>query len=94
MIEYRITIEDPDTYTAPFTLRTMWSTQPGYCAYEYSCHEGNSAVGMGLSGERAFERQVAEALAEGRPAPRRATGLEVYRAPSEDAEVFDINRGE
>jgi len=94
MIEYRITVEDPDTYTAPFTVRTMWTTQPGYYAYEYSCHEGNFAVGGGLAGERAFERQVAEAQAAGLPVPRRSTGLEVYRDPEEGAEVFDINRGE
>jgi hypothetical protein len=94
MIEYRITVEDPDTYTAPFTVRTMWTTQPNYYAYEYSCHEGNSAVRMGLSGERAFERQVAEALAAGREPPRRSTGNEVYRAPSEAAVIFDINAGE
>jgi hypothetical protein len=94
MIEYRITVEDPDTYTAPFTVRTMWTTQPNYYAYEYSCHEGNSAVRMGLSGERAFERQVAEAIAAGREPPRRSTGNEVYRAPSEEAEIFDINEGE
>ncbi len=25
MIEYRITINDPETYTAPFTVRTMWT---------------------------------------------------------------------
>jgi len=93
MIEYRITVEDPDTYTAPFTVRTMWTTQPNYYVYEYSCHEGNS-LGYSLSGERAFDRQVAEAIAEGREPPRRSTGLEVYRAPSEDAEIFDINRGE
>ena len=65
MIEYRITINDPDTYTAPFTVRTMWTTQPNYYAYEYSCHEGNFAVSGGLAGERAFERQVAEAIAAG-----------------------------
>lgn len=94
MIEYRITIDDPDTYTAPFTVRTMWTTQPNYYVYEYSCHEGNGAVGHSLSGERAYERQVAEALAEGRPPPPRSSGNEIYRAPSEDAEVFDINRGE
>ena len=94
MIEYRITVEDPDTYTAPFTVRTMWTTQPGYYAYEYSCHEGNFAVGGGLAGERAYERQVAEAKAAGLPIPRRSTGLEVYRDPEEGAEVFDINRGE
>lgn len=94
MIEYRITVDDPVTFTAPFTVRAMWTTQPNYEVYEYSCHEGNSAVGVGLSGERAYERQVAEAIANGLPVPRRATMNEVYDAPPEGTRVFDINKGE
>jgi hypothetical protein len=39
--------------------------------YEYNCHEGNEALLNALSGERAFERQVAEALAKGLPPPER-----------------------
>ncbi|HET7132040.1 MAG TPA: hypothetical protein VFJ95_07315, partial [Gammaproteobacteria bacterium] len=94
MIEYRITVDDADTYTAPFTVRTMWTTQPNYYVYEYSCHEGNFAVSGGLAGERAFEKQVEEAKAKGLPIPKRSSGLEVYRDPEEGAEVFNINRGE
>ena len=94
MIEYRITIDDPMTYTAPFTLRAMWTVQPGYVVYEYSCHEGNFAVGGGLSGERAYEREVEEAKRTGQPIPRRASMAEIYGVPREGAEVFDINRGE
>jgi hypothetical protein len=94
MIEYRITVDDPVTYTAPFTVRTMWTTQPGYEVFEYSCHEGNFAVGGGLAGERAYERQVEEARAKGLPIPRRATMAEIYGVPAEGAEVFDVNRGE
>jgi hypothetical protein len=94
MIEYRVTVDDPETYTAPFTVRTMWTTQPNYEVYEYSCHEGNGAVGHGLSGERAYERQVAEAVAAGQPVPKRSTTIEVHSAPPEGAEVFNINRGE
>jgi hypothetical protein len=94
MIEYRITIDDPVTYTAPFTARIMWTTQPDDAVYEYSCHEGNYAVGGGLAGEREFERQVEEARAQGLPIPRRSTMVEVYSAPPTDAEVFNINRGE
>jgi hypothetical protein len=94
MIEYRITVDDPATYTAPFTLRTVWTVQPGYEVYEYSCHEGNFAVGGGLSGERAFEREVAEAKAKGLPVPRRASMAEIYGIPGEGAEVFDVNRGQ
>ena len=93
MIEYRITIDDPDTYTAPFTVRTMWTTQPNYYVYEYSCHEGNFAVGGGLAGERALERQAAELKAQGLPVPQRAAGS-IYGRPAEGAEVFNINRGE
>jgi hypothetical protein len=94
MIEYRITIDEPATNTAPFTARTMWTTQPNNTVYEYSCHEGNYAVSGGLAGERAHERRVEEATAQGLPIPRRSTMIEVYSAPPEDAEVFDVNRGE
>jgi len=94
MIEYRITIDDPETYTAPFTARIVWATQPNFTVYEYSCHEGNYAVFGGLSGERAYERQVEEARAQGLPIPRRSTMNEVYGIPSADTRVFDINKGE
>jgi hypothetical protein len=94
MIEYRITIDDPMTYTAPFTLRAMWTVQPGYDVYEYSCHEGNFAVGGGLAGERAYERDVEEARRKGLPIPRRASMAEIYGATPEGAEVFDVNKGE
>jgi hypothetical protein len=95
MIEYRITVDDPATYTAPFTVRTMWTTQPSLEeVYEYACHEGNYAVSGGLAGERTFERDVAEAKAKGLPIPRRSSMTEVYSAPPEGAEVFNINKGE
>jgi hypothetical protein len=94
MIQYIATVEDPITYTSPFTFRLMITTQPDYETYEYSCHEGNGAVGHSLSGERAYERQVAEAVAQGLPVPPRATGMSIYGAPREGADVFDINAGE
>ncbi len=54
MIAYTARVEDPVTYTAPFTIRLMITKQPNYETYEYSCHEGNGAVGHALSGERAY----------------------------------------
>jgi len=94
MIEYRATIEDPETYTAPFTYRVMFTKPPAkdYEVYEYSCHEGNGAVGHALSGERAYERQVAEAKAKGLPVPKRGGNL--YGAPEEGSRIFNINSGE
>ena len=78
MIDYRIRVEDPAMYTAPFTMRFTITQQPNYEMYEYSCHEGNWAVGNALSGERAYDRSVAEAKAKGLPVPPRTMGMEVY----------------
>jgi hypothetical protein len=92
MIEYIARVEDPVAYTAPFTLRLMITQQPDYQVYEYSCHEGNGAVAHALSGERAYEREVAEALAKGLPALPR-TG-NIFGPPQEGAEIININAGE
>ena len=94
MIEYRVTVEDPVIFTAPFTYRIMFTTQPDYQVYEYSCHEGNGAVGHSLSGERAYERRVAEALAAGEEPPPRSADGSVYRGIEGRADVIDINAGE
>ena len=96
MIEYVATVDDPGAYTAPWTLRVMITSRPGYEVLEYSCHEGNGAVGNALSGERAYEQQVAEAKAKGLPIPERAVEHEQIRngVPTEGQRVFDINAGE
>ena len=79
MIEYKYRIDDPDVYVAPYTVRMMLTTQPNYITMEYSCHEGNSAVSMGLKGERAYERSVEEAKAKGLPIPvREPRNMDVY----------------
>ena len=63
MIDYRIRVEDPvDVHRAVHDPLDDHQ-QPDYQLYEYSCHEGNGAVGNALSGERAYEREVAKALA-------------------------------
>jgi hypothetical protein len=95
MIEYTATINDPVAFTAPFTMRLMITATPGYQMYEYSCHEGNGAVRNSLSGERVYERQVAEALAKGLPAPARAVRHEEIRnGPVDGERLFNINAGE
>ena len=59
---------------AAFTVRLTITTQPDYQLYEYACHEGNGAVKYALSGERAYEKSVAQAIAKGLPIPSRDTG--------------------
>ncbi|HEY7672075.1 MAG TPA: hypothetical protein VIC71_07645 [Gammaproteobacteria bacterium] len=95
MIEYVATVVDPVAYTAPYTLRLMITKRPGYEMLEYSCHEGNGAVRNALSGERVYEKQVAEARAKGLPPPARATEHEQIRNGVPDpSAVIDINAGE
>jgi hypothetical protein len=55
----RVTIEDPETWTAPWTLELPLDRDDGYGMYEYACHEGNLAMFNILSGHRADERAAA-----------------------------------
>ncbi len=71
MIEYHITINDPDTFTRPWTMRMTITQQPDYEISEYACHEGNLAMRNALSAERAYEASVKEAIAKGQPVPER-----------------------
>jgi len=58
-ILYRFTMDDPTTFTAPFTGELPFNrlAEP---IYEYACHEGNYAMSNILGGERAKERRAAE----------------------------------
>ena len=60
-IEYKATIDDPKTYTRPFTLQFPWRRDNSYGMYEYACHEGNHSLFNILSGARADDREAAGA---------------------------------
>jgi len=96
MIEYVARVEDPETYTAPWTLRIMLTSQPGYEIFEYSCHERNRAVSGGLGGERNYQERAAKAVAEGRPLPPRVPleDVSINSLPDDESEFIDVNRGE
>jgi hypothetical protein len=92
MVEYKARVEDPEMVTAPFTLRWVITTQPDYPdVYEYSCHEGNTAVEHGLRSERVYDREEAELRARGLPVPPRPTRMDVYGAPDRGLPVRDVN---
>ena len=55
-IRYSVTVDDPMTWTAPFTLQYILKRDEAYGMYEYACHEGNYALQNILSGARATER--------------------------------------
>ena len=92
MVEYKARVEDPEMVTAPFTLRWVITTQPDYPhVYEYSCHEGNSAVEHGLRSERIYDQEEADLRARGLPVPPRPTRMDVYGAPDRSLPVRDVN---
>jgi hypothetical protein len=59
-LRYEITIEDPENYTAPWTLAFPLFRDEEYRIYEYACHEGNSGVQAILGGARAEEAAAAQ----------------------------------
>lgn len=94
MIEYRVTVDDPLTYTAPFTVRFMYTTQPNYRIYEYACHEGSRTVALSLGGEREYEKRAAAAAAAGEPIPERLPSeFCLMPLPKNEDEFIDINAG-
>jgi hypothetical protein len=60
-LEYRMTVEDPQTWTTPWTLLLPLQRDDDYGMFEYACHEGNHAMSNILSGARADERAAAAA---------------------------------
>lgn len=64
-IDYKVTISDPKTFTAPWTVEFPVTHEPGYQIFEYACHEGNKAMHNRLSAARAEERaDAAKAVAQ------------------------------
>jgi hypothetical protein len=55
---YRFTVEDPSTWTRPWTGEYPW-VGSNEMMYEYACHEGNYALGDILRGERLLEAEAA-----------------------------------
>jgi len=56
-IEWSVTLNDPDTWTKPWTFGMTLTEDPGQPLFEYACHEGNYAMRNILSAARAEEKQ-------------------------------------
>ena len=54
-LEYKFTVEDPDTYEVPWTA-VMQMVKTDADVYEFACHEGNYAMPLMLKGARKQER--------------------------------------
>ncbi len=60
IVEWTVTIEDPSTWTRPWTFSLPLTMNDQEPVMEYACHEGNYAIGNILSGERAEEQAAAK----------------------------------
>jgi catechol 2,3-dioxygenase-like lactoylglutathione lyase family enzyme len=59
VLEYRFTVEDPQTWTRPWTaMFTFDKDDDQYELVEYACHEGNYGMTNILSGARAREKEL------------------------------------
>jgi hypothetical protein len=65
-LNYEATINDPRTWSKPWTIRMPLKLEPGYLLSEYACHEGNYALAGMLSGARAEEKAAEEAAKKGK----------------------------
>jgi hypothetical protein len=59
-----VTVNDPLTWTAPFTIQLTLERDDDYGMFEYACHEGNHALRNILSGARATEAAKPSATAQ------------------------------
>jgi hypothetical protein len=57
-VNYQFTVEDPDTWTAPWGGEYDFAPLNGI-VYEYACHEGNYALPAILAGARRKEQEAA-----------------------------------
>jgi len=58
-VEYRVTVDDPSTWTKPWTVELHMRTSEGDL-YEYACHEGNYGLHNILEAARDEEKAAAK----------------------------------
>ena len=57
-LRYSVTMDDAETYTAPWTAAFPFNRDDEYLQFEYACHEGNYSVPNALGGARMEEAAV------------------------------------
>jgi len=78
-LEYAVTMEDPTTWTKPWTVKqeyTRQNEQANRIYYEPRCHEGNYGLATLLSGGRASDKAFAEGRGPNPATIDNATGMQ------------------
>ena len=78
-VQWAVTVDDPKTWTRPWSFSMPLTMDDKERMLEYGCHEGNLGLANILSGARADEKAVEEAARNGiqrtvRPIPTAAEG--------------------
>jgi hypothetical protein len=60
-LRWNVTLDDPTTWTKPWTFSIPLTLNPSEPMMPYECHEGNYGLKNILSAARAEERKAAEA---------------------------------
>jgi hypothetical protein len=80
---YDVTIDDPRTYTRPWTIALPLISPPGFSTLPYECHEGNGAISNILSAERAEDRAIEEDRKNGFIRARRPVQGDINSPPEQ-----------
>jgi hypothetical protein len=63
-LQYRVTLEDSEAFTRPWTMEVPLAQDDSYQVFEYACHEGNYSMVNMLEGARAKEAKDKKAAEE------------------------------
>jgi hypothetical protein len=89
VLQYQITVDDPVTYTRPFTISMPLTPLAGGVLLPYDCHEGNYAISQSLAAERAEDRALEEDRKKGINRPRRPVqGLTFGQTVGDDSSLL------
>jgi len=63
-LEWTVTVDDPSTWTKPWSFSLPLTVNNDEPPYEYGCHEGNYAIRKLLAGSRLSDADAAKAVAK------------------------------
>jgi hypothetical protein len=72
-LSYDVTINDPKTWTKPWSVHMPYKLEPGYAVIEYACHEGNYMMIDALTAARQLEKEGRDTRVERENAPASRT---------------------
>ena len=81
VLQYEVSVHDPVTYAAPFTISLPLTPLRGGVLLPYDCHEGNYGLPNALSAERAEDRAIEEDLKNGFVRSRRPIQVPIPNRP-------------